>query len=341
MNYSKKVVVIKQTENGFSQISRPANGIARLECENGVCDFHLTVINLNAVIVGEFFVFIIDGLGELYSFPLGKRPLSFSQTLLPCPDISKGFSVGLCYIKDNLPVVFCFGKTDDCPIDYYALKKRVAEKCLSQFKAELKQREEMEQEQEQAICVPTLPPESLYDDEAVATENYFETEEKIKVNLERIKEYSRERIFDEDELPFSGNAQKEIESQKNTCCPKNETNFNSCQVKQAEYYLTVKEELQTLFDKFDSHKELCSLFPESNWAKINYSKDRFYVVGLIKENGYEKYICYGVPHDNPQKPPKQLEGFCSFVPINNCSDYKGFWMMFQDANNGKCVKSIN
>jgi hypothetical protein len=64
-------------------------------------------------------------------------------------------------------------------------------------------------------------------------------------------------------------------------------------------------------------------------------------VGLIKENDREKYICYGVPTENSKTPPKQLQGFCSFVALENCNDYKGFWMMFQDAQDGKCVKSTN
>ena len=90
---------------------------------------------------------------------------------------------------------------------------------------------------------------------------------------------------------------------------------------------------------FPEEPALSKIIPESRWAKINYSSDKFYVVGVINENEKEKYICYGVPAKYSAKPPKELKGFCSFVPLSYF-DMKGdgYWMMFQSAITGECVK---
>ena len=63
------------------------------------------------------------------------------------------------------------------------------------------------------------------------------------------------------------------------------------------------------------------------------------IVGLVKEGGKEKYICYGVPAVYSKEPPKELKGFCSFIPLS-VFDMKGdgYWMMFQDAVTGECIK---
>jgi hypothetical protein len=63
------------------------------------------------------------------------------------------------------------------------------------------------------------------------------------------------------------------------------------------------------------------------------------VVGLVLESGKEKYICYGVPCTYSKNPPKELKGFCSFIPLSIFDlTGKGYWMMFQDAITGEHVQ---
>ena len=82
----------------------------------------------------------------------------------------------------------------------------------------------------------------------------------------------------------------------------------------------------------------------TDFSTVFYSvaENKFYVVGLVKENGVEKYICYGVPAKYSPEPPKELKGYASFIPLSVFDlQGDGYWMMFQDAQDGKCVKSIN
>ena len=56
-------------------------------------------------------------------------------------------------------------------------------------------------------------------------------------------------------------------------------------------------------------------------------------------NGKEKYICYGVPAPFSKEPPKELKGFCTFIPASVYDLFgNGFWMMFQCAETGECIK---
>lgn len=338
MDYQKKVLVLKQVVSGFSLGEKPVNAIARIECENGVSEFHLTIINLAPVSGGNYYAFVLDSENNLYEFELGTRPLSFFKEFNCFPDISNGYSAGICFIQNSLPTLIAFAKSSNTA-DATLFKKKVAEHCMVKLKS-AKPSNTIEQTTI-SFNRPVVSP--VYDDEAVATENYFETEEKIKLKIEKIEEFNRERIPLKDELFNSSSAQETQKSQEDSSCVQNEAfvDFGKNQHARLSYYSKVKDELENLFDKFESLSELCQVFPESKWAKINYDKERFYAVGVIKKQGVEKYVCYGVPDSNDKEPPKELQGYCSFIHTNDALlPYKGYWMMFQDAENGKCIKQF-
>ena len=78
--------------------------------------------------------------------------------------------------------------------------------------------------------------------------------------------------------------------------------------------------------------------PESVWSRVDFGKNKYYVVGLISEGRKPKYICYGVPAEKRGEPPQALKGWCSFLPASLFDlDGRGYWIMYQDAETGKCV----
>lgn len=340
MEYLKKVIVLKQVNADYSVGNKPVNAIARIELENGVADLHLSIINLMPVSNGSYFAFIIDDECRLFSFSLGKRPLSFSSQFAILPSIEKGFSVGIYFVKDFIPTLTVYAKSENYSFDKTFLNKKVAEYFMESLKNQKKEEPVksivkdcpvQENQEDSSPCV--------YDDEAVATENYFLAEEKLNARLEQIKEYSRERISDENEFFDCRNQKEESKNQENASCLQDEKDTN-CH-KSPAHYLKVKDDLDLLFNKFEEELSLKNLFSDSKWAKINYSKDKFYVVGVVKEGGIEKYICYGVPDNYSPTPPKELDGFCTFIPLSKDDQKgKGYWMMFQDAESGNCIKPI-
>lgn len=355
VDYLKKVTVLKQIVEGYGSKGKQVSAIARLECENGVADFYLSVINIATVTQGEYYAYICDQNQTLFAFPLGKRPVSFSTHMQNIPSIEHGFCVGICFLLDHLPTLFCFSKTDGFAFDQTFFRKKIADHCLAEYKNHLLAQKQVEEKQlqkpeiEEPPCeiehpqdpIP-LPPQEcddVYDDQAVATENYFDTDDKIQLKLDEIKEFNRERHSDKNELFDSRKQTQKVKSQACDCGLQNETDISTSKNEQeSPYYLTVKDELDKIFKTFDVEKSLCDLFPQSKWARINYSHNRYYVVGLIIMDGIEKYICYGVPDNYSKNPPKEFDGFCVFLPTDpKLPEGKGYWMMFQDCFTGRCA----
>lgn len=368
MSFYKKVLVVKQLEKGYSSNERQMSGIARIERENGVCEFFLSVINLSAVKHGEYFAFVLDGSGKLFDFSLGSHP-DFLAKPFPSPINTENFSVGIVFVDCYIPITVAFATTYSLENALVNFKKSVADFLANKHRADRKKEQTEKPDEnepyEQSFPNPSpikppyppapepnptiTPPDEFslgqkefnaYNDEAVATENYFDFDD-VKDKLSKIKELDDEKLRLENELPYSRGKEKAQESQADGHSAYDETDKNEGEEfsKKSPYYLTVEGELEEIFDKFPEEKELKKTFFNSRFAKVFYSDTKYYVVGVIKENDQLKYICYGVPATYSKEPPKELKGYCSFIPLSIFSLLgDGYWMMFQDAITGKCVK---
>ena len=346
MEFIKKVLVLKQIEESFSCSNKRVSAILRLERENGVTDVFLSSVNFRACSVGEYRLFLFDG-KSTYSFLLGARPSSFKKSTEYLPDFKKGLCAGIVVVKNDLPLVVAYSATEDFSASMTKFKKAVAERCLEE--KELSTQKPLISDKNSCDCevvsAPTLDlnesVKKLYDDEAVATENYYDLDQEISSKLEKLRSFCNDEPPFRNELPA---CECEVETQtraEDGNRDKNETDACDSQKysKARPYYDTVVKELKDLFFKFPKEEGLERLFPKSQWSKIFYSEGRYYVVGLIKENDAEKYICYGVPAVYSKTPPKELDGFCSFIPLSIFDlNGEGYWMMFQDAVTGKCIK---
>ena len=190
---------------------------------------------------------------------------------------------------------------------------------------------------ENCVIDKPLSPETVYDDEVVVTENYYLKDYKPKnIGVENDESLPYENV-----LPNRENQTKKEESNPSDITIENEDDSSSKNAhRECGYYFEkAKRELEETFARFPEDQDLAKIFPQSKWSKVYYESDKYYVVGLIKENNKEKYICYGVPCDYSLTPPKELKDYCQFVP-KSVFDLtgKGYWMMFQDAITGACVK---
>ncbi len=358
MEYIKKVLMLRRTDS-VKENQKPLSVLARIEIEGGVGEFYISVVNLPSSMKNvNYYATIVDNKGVVYEFDLGGRPTSFSKTFHKIPSIESGVAIGLYCTSEQIPIVLAFASQGN-GISLEDFKKIVADKCFLRFKENLKKenkdcqlenvKNERALEERKELCQEILV---QYNDEAVATENYYELDEEIRQKLMCIKENDSENIFFEDEYVNCSNKKTEKEkcliadgaqNEKNTCeCQKSEyleqlkTEKESCI--NPNYYESVKEELDKIFYSHQSEERLEKIFKGSRWAKIFYSKDKFYVVGLIFEKSKEKYICYGVPSRYKKTPPKALEGYASFIPLSVFDMFgDGYFIMFQDAMSGRCV----
>ena len=344
MGFFKKILVLKQTESGYSLPNTSLSGLCRFEVENGICNLFLTIINILPKEDVNYFLLVVDYKKKPFFFELGKRPLSNNFNFITQPWIEKGVACGVFAESDNIPLTIAFGVEDNFNFTFSDFNKIVAERCL-QIRKNLSKKDlenslikNSKNTSESSLDAPLS---SAYNDEAVATENYYDFDSQLDYKLNAIKEWNNEDI----RLP---NGQTSLFSQEETQEEFNKDNFLKnekdpfiCKKYSNEfpYYLTVKNELDAIFNKFESENNLIKLFPLSKFSKIYYDQNKHYVVGLIKEDDKPKYICYGVPSKYSSTPPKELDGFCTFIPLSIFDlSGDGYWMMFQDSVFGNCIK---
>ena len=101
------------------------------------------------------------------------------------------------------------------------------------------------------------------------------------------------------------------------------------------FYLSAKEKIDELFIIYPPEKNLEILIPDSKWIKISYDGEDYYVVGQLINDNKLTYIGYGVPGIKAILPPKITEGYADWLPVDNIKPYDGYWLIFQNAENGK------
>ena len=104
MSYSKQVLILKENLKGFSVNGKAVSGICRIEVEKGVSTIYLSLINFASVSDGEFYLKLIDGRDNLYSFSLGKNPFSTTFVYEKELDLSSIFCVVIYQNKDFYPL---------------------------------------------------------------------------------------------------------------------------------------------------------------------------------------------------------------------------------------------
>lgn len=328
-----KVLVLKPIclEN-VKQCDR-IGGIVRVEKDGSVCSIHLSLVNAFFT-GGDYLCAIVDSQKKTTFLSLGKRPSSLNKILEPPPDISHGFAVGIAVIKDFIPLTVAFSCPRELNFSLTDMNRAFADRCLSNRK----QAQAIEKEQEKTVLEEQKI--ALYNDEAVATENYYQLEEEI-LCLE--KDFDKEKFdvsLEDDEFDLHGQDKTEKSQESDSISKTKTSTFCSTKTsKEQPFYLSVKQEIDDLLEKFPLETALCGYFGDSKFVRVYYSSEKYYVVGVIKENGTPKYICYGVPAKYSPDPPKELKGYCSFIPLSIFNLFgDGFWMMFQSAIDGKCVK---
>lgn len=110
--------------------------------------------------------------------------------------------------------------------------------------------------------------------------------------------------------------------------------------KKGMFYNEVKNQISELFTSYPEEEFLTQIIPHSKWVRVDYEKNgHYYVVGLIYDEGVLKYICYGLPGMFNEVPPKEMETYSQWLPIdkNKPQDF-GYWISYQDADTGESLE---
>ncbi|MFA6860661.1 MAG: hypothetical protein WCR30_04670 [Clostridia bacterium] len=109
-----------------------------------------------------------------------------------------------------------------------------------------------------------------------------------------------------------------------------------------DFYQQIQEELEELFETYPREELLEKIVPFSKWVRVGLdNEDEHYVVGTINENDKLKYVCYGIPGIYSGKPPKQIEKFAQWLPVDVAKPNEfGYWMTYQEASSGESIRII-
>ncbi|MGN1227427.1 MAG: hypothetical protein ACI4TX_02165 [Christensenellales bacterium] len=141
-------------------------------------------------------------------------------------------------------------------------------------------------------------------------------------NFENGEQYSEDELNDE---ATNENESENIENNSNFEKPK--------------FYKQIENSLNSLFAVYPSDELLEERIDGSKFAKVDYENTGdYYSVGYISEDNVPKYICYAIPCKAGSPPPKNMEEFSQYLPIDN---EKAYYLMYQNADNGETIEIIN
>lgn len=333
MNYVKKMCILRQIKQGFSGDGKALSGLIKVEQYGKNLAVEVSVINFAPLSSGEYFCLLSDGKGKTEMLSLRGKSIF---NILSDIDVSGGFCAVVCYVKNEvLPIAYGINGNGD--YDW----KRILNASLppvfpnsNGISAELADTQtpvENTAKTEPAAPTQNENTEKEYDDERVATENYFKENENEHEQPEQVIEDARTQ---------SANQEQGAESGANLA-----ENGNSAGVlhpfkRNADgYYHAVKEEIEELFRTYPKDDSLSDAFAYSEWVRV-YGEENApqYLVGVLFEDGTARYICYALSSKQDEPPPKEIENVCVFVPRSALLNADGFYVIFQSAESGECIR---
>ena len=372
MNYIKKMCILRQVKQGFSGDGKALSGLVKIEQYGKNLAIEVSIINFAPLSSGEYYCLLSDGKGKTEMLSLRGKSLF---NLLSDLDISGGFCAVICYVKTEI-VPIAYGINGNGSYDWRAIlnatlppvfpratqENAATNSDFSQtfFNGDSKNEPPMYETKPsplppplpkkapspaptapiktQTPPIPPAPPQPLsptstnaYDDESMATENY----------------YGREENEQDEPAKTSQNAHDQSATEK----PYKKTRSDTAENGDADrilhpfktdsdgYYVSVKREIDELFRAYPRDKTLNGAFSCSEWVRIKgTAKQPQYLIGVLYWDGKAKYICYALAAEDKNNPPEEIKNVCSFVPCSLLKEQEGFFVLFQSAATGECIK---
>ena len=148
-------------------------------------------------------------------------------------------------------------------------------------------------------------------------ENANNEENKVREMVESSEENTAEENLESDEETLKGDMLQRLSK------------------KRCNYYNEISGQIDELFVVHPREKNLENLIPDSDWIKVSYDKDGYYVIGRLYGDGKVIYLGYGVPGVENVSPPKVAQGIANWIPMKGLDNYEGYWLFFQNADTGK------
>ena len=334
MQYVKKMCILRQVKQGFSGDGKNLSGLIKVEQYGKNLAVEVSAINFAPLVSGEYYCILSDLNGRSEMLPLRGKSLF---NILSDMEIAQGFCGIICYVKNEI-IPVAYGVNGNGVYDWKKIVNAALPTALSrvaQDKTAMTSTDEIAEKEELEIppLVHTQTDNESYDDEKVCMENYYEKEG---------KEYGQELLHETGGDARTQGAVEKQDEKKGLAVAENddaERVLHPFQTDGDGYYQSVKHEIDELLKKYPRDTRLCGAFSCSEWVKIQNGKEGTeYLVGVVYAGDKAKYVCYALVAEDKESPPKEIADACVFVPSSPFSETEGFFVIFQSAATGECIK---
>ncbi|MBQ8309157.1 MAG: hypothetical protein IJX96_04915 [Clostridia bacterium] len=324
MNYVKKMCILRQVKQGFSGDGKALSGLIKIEQYGKNLAIEVSVINFAPLVSGEYYCLLSDGNGKTEMLSLRGKSLF---NILSDLDISRGFCGVICYVKNEI-VPIAYGINGNGSYDWRKILNSALPPVFPKRPKAAAETEIADTQTEETA----VEEERTYDDETVATENYYREEQE-----------NGQELFQENSDDAQAESAVEDQTEKTGADLAQNVDADGArhpfEVDGDGYYRAVKTEIDELFAKYPRDDTLNGAFSCSEWVRVKGENDApEYLVGVVYDDGAAKYICYALAAEDKENPPEEIRAVCTFVPVSPFEGGKGYFVIFQSATTGECIK---
>ncbi|MBR2023379.1 MAG: hypothetical protein IJ996_02535 [Clostridia bacterium] len=323
MQYVKKTCILRQLKQGFSGDGKTLSGLVKVEQYGKNLAVEVSIIHFAPLTAGEYYCILADTQDRTELLPLRGKSLFNVLTEI---DVSRGFCAIICFVKTEVTPI-AYGVNGDRTYDW----KRILGATLPPAFSKTDEEEQLATAQH---TERTDDITSAYNDESIASANYFEENDDEQGLLPEIDENASAQSPSEKQGEKKG-----LNATQNETAPHVRHAFTT---DGDGYYQSVKSEIDELFEKYPQDDTLNGAFSCSRWVRVKgESSAPEYLVGVVYFGDKAKYICYALKAQDKDNPPDEIKDVCAFVPVSPFRENDGFFVIFQCAETGVCLKPFS
>ena len=327
MQYIKKMCILRQVKQGFSGDGKTLSGLIKVEQYGKNLAVEVSAINFAPLVSGEYYCILSDTKGRSEMLPLRGKSLF---NILSDMEIAQGFCGIICYVKNDI-VPVAYGVNGN---DVYDWKKIVRSALSNVSTNEIQEKTAVTSERNNDVLPKDTPNVcETYDDDKLCTENYYEKDG---------KEDGQELFYQTGGNARTKSTTEKQDEKEGLAATENDHADGVLHPFKTDgdgYYQSIKHEIDDLLQKYPRDTRLCNAFSCSEWVKIKSEDERSeYLVGVVYAGDSAKYVCYALTAEDKTRPPKEIADVCVFVPSSPFSETEGFFVIFQSAATGECIK---
>lgn len=334
MRYIKKMCILRQAKQGFSDDGKSLSGLIKTEQYGKNLAVEVSIINFAPLSSGEYYCILADAHGRVEMLALRGKSIF---NILTDIDTENGFCAIVCFVKNDV-VPIAYGVNGDNVYDWKKILSSIHKNSPQNTAPPVGDTaisQDLKKEYAKEATPPTTPtPPPIadeYNDEKLAIENYYQEQEN-----------GQELLQETHENALSQSATKKQTSEERTNLSQDvddESVLHPFTTESDGYYRSVKAEIDELLQNYPKDDTLLGAFSCSEWVRVKGEKDNpKYLVGIVYQDGKARYICYALYAEDKTAPPKEIKDVCAFVPSSLFDEDKGFFVIFQSAATGECVK---